>query len=54
MTNLHRRKEIGFTLQPRKMKTTLNYRLVSYQHSPEAVNVTQGQRDVDEHNGIAD
>lgn len=27
---------------------------MTYQHSPEAVDVTQGQGDVDEHNGIAD
>lgn len=53
MTNIRHRTEIGFTLQPLKMET-VNYRLVSYQHSPEAVNVTQGQGDVDEHNGIAD
>ncbi len=26
----------------------------SYQHSSEAVDVTQGQGDVDEHNGVAD
>lgn len=40
-------------LQPKKEKPP-SYRLVSYQHSPEAVNVTQGQGDVDEHNGVAD
>lgn len=27
---------------------------MSYHQSPEAVDVTQGQRDVDEHDGIAD
>ena len=37
-----------------KMIQTLNWGFVSHHHSPEAVDVTQGQGDVDEHNGIAD
>lgn len=31
-----------------------NNNLCSHQQSPEAVDVTQGQGDVDEHNGVAD